>query len=280
MIKKNQLPKKVVWAVIAICALPFFLNLLGVDFESTQQPFDVSIFSEMSKYQKLDALYHSLSGSFIHTILEWSAFCTAIFTALLSFVYFQIKRDIVTPIIGIALFFAGSMDAFHILISDRLIATHAESYKVMIFTWTVCRLFNPLILIAGASIFLVSRVKKYSGDLAFVATIALVFSMISYAIIHYALTGTFFPQAIFPESLIIRPWDALSLLLFIFAGVFVLPRFYQRYPSLFSHSLIISMIPAIGTQLHMSFGSKILLDNDFNIAHFLKIISYNLSSER
>ena len=274
MIKKNQLPKKVVWAVIAICALPFFLNLLGVDFDSTQQPFDVSIFSKMSKYQKLDALYHSLSGSFIHTILEWSAFFTALFTALLSFVYFQIKGDIVTPIIGIALFFAGSMDAFHILISDRLIATHAESYKVMIFTWTVCRLFNPLILIAGASIFLVSRVKKCSGDLAFVATIALVFSMISYAIIHYALTGTFFPQAIFPDSLIIRPWDALSLLLFIFAGVFVLPRFYQRYPSLFSHSLIISMIPAIGTQLHMSFGSKILLDNDFNIAHFLKIISY------
>ncbi len=121
MIKNNQLPKKVVWAVIAICALPFFLNLLGVDFDSTQQPFDVSIFSEMSKYQKLDALYHSLSGSFIHTILEWSAFFTAIFTALLSFVYFQIKGDIVTPILGIALFFAGSMDAFELQPGDGVV---------------------------------------------------------------------------------------------------------------------------------------------------------------
>jgi len=190
VIKKNHLPKKVVGAVIAICVLPFLLNLLGVHFDSTQQPFDVSIFPEMNKHQKLDALYHSLSGSFIHTLLEWSAFCTAIFTAVLSFVYFQIKGDIVTPIIGVALFFAGSMDAFHILISDRLIATNAESYKVMIFTWTVCRLFNPLILIFGASIFLVSRVKKYSGDLTFIAMIGLVFSIISYAIIHYALTGT------------------------------------------------------------------------------------------
>jgi sigma-B regulation protein RsbU (phosphoserine phosphatase) len=34
------------------------------------------------------------------------------------------------------------------------------------------------------------------------------------------------------------------------------------------------MIPAIGTQMHMTFGSRVLLDNDFNIAHFLKIISY------
>lgn len=274
MIKKTKLPKQVVWAVLAISTLPFVLNLLGVNFDSIQQPFDLTISPEMSKYQKLDALYHSLSGSFIHTILEWSAFSTAIFTALLSFVYFQIKGDIVTPIIGIALFFAGSMDAFHILVSDRLIMPQAESYKVMIFTWTVCRLFNPLILIAGASIFLVSRVKKYSGDLAFVVSVSLVFSMIFYAIIHYALNGAFFPQAIFPDALIVRPWDALSLALFIFAGVFVLPRFYQRHPSLFSHSLIISMIPAIGTQLHMSFGSTALLDNDFNIAHFLKIISY------
>jgi serine phosphatase RsbU (regulator of sigma subunit) len=274
VIKKNQLPKQVVWAVIAISALPFLLHLLRVDFDSTLRLFDFAIFSEMGKHQRDDALFHSLAGAFIHTILEWSAFCAAIFTAVLSFVYFQIKGDIVTPIIGVALFFAGSMDAFHILISDRLIETNAESYKVMIFTWTVCRLFNPVILIIGASIFLVSRVKKYSGNLAFIAIITLGFGMMFYAIIHYALTGTFFPQSIFPDALITRPWDALSLLLFIVAGLFVLPRFYQRYPSLFSHSLIISMIPAIGTQLHMSFGSKILFDDHFNMAHFLKIVSY------
>ncbi|MCH8293158.1 PAS domain-containing protein, partial [Candidatus Poribacteria bacterium] len=43
---------------------------------------------------------------------------------------------------------------------------------------------------------------------------------------------------------------------------------------LFSHALIISVLPEIATQLHMAFGSEALFDNHFNIAHFLKIISY------
>jgi signal transduction histidine kinase len=62
--------------------------------------------------------------------------------------------------------------------------------------------------------------------------------------------------------------------LFAIAGLFLFPRFYHRYPSFFSQSLIISTIPQIATQLHMVFGSTRLFDSDFNIAHFLKIIAY------
>jgi hypothetical protein len=64
VIKKNQLPKQVVWAVIGICVLPFFLHLLGVDFDSTLRLFDLTMFSEMGKHQRDDALFHSLAGGF------------------------------------------------------------------------------------------------------------------------------------------------------------------------------------------------------------------------
>ena len=39
-------------------------------------------------------LHRSMAGSFTHTILEWSAFTTAIFTAFLAFVHFTIRRDV------------------------------------------------------------------------------------------------------------------------------------------------------------------------------------------
>ena len=45
-------------------------------------------------------------------------------------------------------------------------------------------------------------------------------------------------------------------------------------PSLFAHSLVIAAIPEVATQLYMAFGSDTLYDSNFNIAHFLKIVSY------
>ncbi|MGK7925549.1 MAG: sensor histidine kinase, partial [Spirulina sp.] len=64
------------------------------------------------------------------------------------------------------------------------------------------------------------------------------------------------------------------LLLFVVIGLFLFPRFNRRYPNLFTQSLIISSLPQVAVQLHMSFGSRVLFDSDFNIAHFLKILAY------
>ena len=103
---------KIIGSVIAICVLPFILNQVGIDFGSNRLPFDPSL-QQAGQGTLTDAMHKSLSGSFTHTILEWSAFCTAIFIVIFSFVHFNIRKDVTTPIIGVALFFAGSMDAFH-----------------------------------------------------------------------------------------------------------------------------------------------------------------------
>lgn len=271
--KRNKIPVQWVWAVVVICVLPSLLNLLGVDFGSPSQTFDGSL-SNTTKDKVIDVMHYTLSGSFTHTILEWSAFCTAIFTVILSLIHFYLKADVVTPIIGVALFSSGCMDAFHTLAADRLIQGVADNQNLIPFTWAICRLFNPLIVLGGAGFFLIAQGGRWNRGISLVILSSLAFGVIAFWIISICAHSATLPKTIFPNSIVTRPWDIAPLLLFIFAGLVVFPRFYNKYPSLFSHALVISVIPEIATQLHMAFGSKELFDNHFNIAHFLKIIAY------
>ncbi|MGK7872157.1 MAG: methyl-accepting chemotaxis protein [Xenococcaceae cyanobacterium] len=274
----TKVPKEIVWAVIAICVLPFLLNLFGVDFGTLGKPFDLSEASGWEKGQLIDAMHHTLAGSFVHTILEWSAFCTAILIVLLSFMHYSVTANPVIPILGAALFFAGVMDAFHTLAADRLINAVADNQNLIPFTWAICRLFHALIMIVGISILLTqNRVfseKKHKKRLGFVLIISAFFGFLAYGIIHFCATTERLPNTMFPNSLITRPWDVAPLILFIFAGLVLYPRFYRKDPNLFSHAVIISAIPNVATQMYMAFGSTALFDNNFNIAHFLKIIAY------
>ncbi|MDJ1177793.1 ATP-binding protein [Roseofilum sp. BLCC_M91] len=107
-----------------------------------------------------------------------------------------------------------------------------------------------------------------------VIAISLIFGLIAYQIIYLCATSSTLPETMFPGTLFTRPWDLIPLILFLVGGFWIYPQFYQKYPSLFSHALIISTLPNVATQLHMAFGSTALFDNHFNIAHFLKIIAY------
>ncbi|NJP11331.1 MAG: histidine kinase [Leptolyngbyaceae cyanobacterium RU_5_1] len=270
----TQLPKRVIATVLITCTLPFCLNQLGFDFGSPRPGIDVDRLVGLDRNQIMDALHYTLAGSFTHTILEWSAFCTAIFTVILAFSYFNIKHDVTTPIIGVVLLCAGCMDAFHTLAADRLIEATADNHNLIPFTWALCRMCDALLTMVGVSLFLLVKPARWEGSTTFVIGITVCFAAIAYSIVHLCATSQTLPQTMYPDSLITRPWDVIPLMLFIVAGVLIYPRFYRRYPSLFSHALIISTIPNGVTQLHMAFGSEALFDNDFNIAHFLKIIAY------
>jgi methyl-accepting chemotaxis protein len=177
-----------------------------------------------------------------------------------------------------ALFCAGMVDAFHTLAADRLIPAVADNRSLIPFTWAISRTFNAVILIVGAGIFLiwdrpVDR-RDQRGDLRFLLATSGVFLLLSYLVVHFCAASSRLPQTMFPDSLITRPWDVGPLILFLLAGFVVFPLFHRKYPSLFSLALIVSIIPQVATQLHMSFGSTALYDNHFHVAHFLKIIAY------
>ena len=266
--EKNISSVPVFLSVIAFCFLPFALNLLGMDFSSLSTPLPEE------RAPLLDDLFYKLSGSFTHTILEWSAFCVAIMVALLSFVHFRVARETCIPVICIALFCAGSMDAFHTLAADRLIEAVADNNKLIPFTWAISRTFNALIIMTGISLFLLNPQLNKKTGVRFIVLTSLLFIAIAFFIIDYCATSNNLPITIYPDAFFTRPWDVGPLLLYSVLGIPLLYRFNKQYPSTFSQALLLSMIPEIVVELHMAFGSKALFDNDFNIAHFLKIFAY------
>ncbi len=276
VLRESLIPKNAIQAVlyttITICLSPLLLNIMGFDF-SAPIPLSHNLHG-LKDGQLLDQIHVTLAGSFVHTLLEWTAFCTGLFTAILAFVYFSLNHDVVTPIIGVSLFYSGCMDAFHTLASDRLIDGVADYNNLIPFTWAICRLFSALILIVGTGLILITKTIRPAGKISFLALISLLCGIFAYGTILFCVRTEQLPQTMFPDHWINRPWDLLPLLLFLGAGLWLLPQFQKRYPTVFSQTLIISIIPQVMTQVYMTFGSERLFDNAFNIAHFLKIIAY------
>ncbi|NQY67485.1 MAG: GHKL domain-containing protein [Flavobacteriales bacterium] len=251
------------------------MNIVGIDFASSYRPFDIKGIENRTTPQLLDSMFYRLTGAFTHTILEWSAFSTAVFTVLLAFVHFSITKDATTPIIGVALFTAGCMDAFHTLAAARLIDASAPNKDLIPFTWAICRIFNALIMMVGIGVILFRReIKEVKANVQFIVIMSVVFGVVAYAIISMCANSDTLPQTQYPDALITRPYDVIPLVLFIIAGVWLYPKFHRKHPSLFSYALIVSAVPEVVTEIHMAFGSTNLFDNHFNIAHFLKIVAY------
>ncbi len=268
-----RLPRSIIIAVVAICVIPFLLQLIGADFgNAVHVPTTVpaSIVSQVTT----DDMFYQLSGGFTHALLEWTAFSAAIFVVLLAFCHYSITNDITTPVIGVALFCAGAMDAFHTLAATRLISAVAENKDLIPFTWALSRVFNAVIMIVGVGIFLSGRKITADKGFRFIIIISLVFALIGYLLIYFAATSYNLPQTQFPDAIIRRPYDVVPLVLFLFAGLVIYPLFAKRYPSIFATALLLSALPEVAVELHMAFGSQRLFDSDFNIAQFLKIIAY------
>jgi len=273
----TQFPWYLSLFIFAICVAPLALMLLGVDFGTHPVAFDFELAATRTHSQNIDAMFGQLSGAFIHTLLEWNAFTAAMFIAIVAITHYRMTGDITTPVIGIALFCSGCMDAFHTLAADRIIDAVAPNQDLIPFTWAICRIFNAIIMIIGILVVLkYSNLKNRDAkkDIQFILLVSLIFIFIAYLIVSYCASSENLPQTIFPDSLITRPWDIAPLILFLFAGFYLYPLFYKKHPSLFAYGLFISVIPEIATQLYMAFGSTALFDSSFNVAHFLKIIAY------
>ncbi len=265
----TTLPKTMIWAIFALTALPFILVIMGFDFCAHHLTNALSIATSHTITSTNDLF----SKLFCHTILEWTAFCSAMGTVLLAFIQYKLTHNRIIAIIGVALFFAGVMDAFHIIASN-IVGTNDSDQ--MLFVWTINRTFSILFLIAGSYILFSNKSNKSvkTSNLPSVIIISLIFGTAAVGIIYYSIHSIHLPQMLFPQSIVPRPYDLIPLALFVVAGLYIFPQLNNRIPGLFSQSLVISTVPHIVAQLHMSFGSNMLFDSHFMIAHYLKIIGY------
>jgi hypothetical protein len=116
----QRLPDYLVWCVVALCALPVILSSAGVDFGWPDYAPDLGALSRLPPAARIDSLRYCLQGSFLHNLLEWTAVCLAVLTALIAFIHFRLTKTMLAPVIGAALFWSGCVDAFHTLASDHL----------------------------------------------------------------------------------------------------------------------------------------------------------------
>lgn len=101
-----KLQQRTMWkwagAVTVMCLIPLSAMLMGADFSSHHTPLNADMVADMTITELGDAAHHALRGSFTHTLLEWTAFCAAVFVVVLAFVHFWLTREPSLPIIGMA----------------------------------------------------------------------------------------------------------------------------------------------------------------------------------
>lgn len=250
--ERLKLPSTLIIIVLVLSVLPGILHYLGVDFgsEFTFEPNDL----ENQKNNLSGVLHGALSGSFIHFLLEWSSLAIATFVAVLGLVYFRFGNS-GDSVVAIALFWAGCMDGFHALAATYLVQGAGDPTNFIPFTWAIGRLFTAAILVAGVLLVTSKLGKKALAGKNQLLTIAAIFGVLAIVVIEVCSNVEQLPQTMFPSSVITRPWDFVPLLLFIWCGVHLFQRFHREYDSPLSGALWLSAVPAILTQLHMTFGS-------------------------
>ncbi|MCL5245988.1 ATP-binding protein [Cellulophaga sp. 20_2_10] len=267
--------KTLILIIIAICILPFILQLFGVNFGSINLDFSTNGENVNLDHNLQDLILNNLRGTFTHLILEWTAICIGIATAILAFIQYRITNNPTTPIIGGALLCASFIDGFHALAAVKIINSATENENILPFTWALSRIFNCVILIIGVSIILLQKKRMLpKNGRRFVLIVSLFMGSIAYLTVHFTAISKSLPTTIVHNSFITRPYDIIPLILFFFLAVYLLPKFNKKENNVFSSALLWSMIPAIATQMYMAFGSEHLHDSNFNIAHTLKAISY------
>ncbi len=267
------------FATILLCSVPYIIHLFGFNPHFNNQFIDLSsvdIINEIGQEENLSPL---LKGKFIHTIIVSFSITIAFVITVLSFIDYIIKKNVSTPIVGIALFCSGMLDFVHIVSSNQIIHYELNNIDISSFTWLFSRVFHALILILGVGIFLLQGketfIEEYKSEKYFVGFIGFIFFLLSINAVLIVTDKTLeIPKMVFPNSFIAHPYDLIPLVLYAFAGIYVFPKYYQLNKSTFSQTLILSLIPSIIAQLHMVFGSKEIYDYHFFSAQILKSVSY------
>jgi hypothetical protein len=272
--KEPRFPRSIAWSVVLLCALPPVLNLFRVDFSTVHAPFDPQQYSFAGIDERTALFYQTLRGAFVFTLLEWTAFCIALVTVTFSFVHYFLARDIITPIVGTALFFSGSLDAFLVLAANLVTEPAAQHDQLVPFVWTISRTINAMIVVVGTAPFLWRSPRATSHGLRYILLVGVLCALASFAVVRFCARLEEAPRLPFAgPAFVHRPLDLVPLALYLLAAGIVLPRFYRRHRSLFARGLQVSILPHVVAQLY-AVSSTELYDNAFNVASALKIVGY------
>lgn len=262
LVPPGRLPPFMVRLFIGLTFLPVLLGLLGLDFGAERAPQWAGVGSE--------AVLTSIPGTYAHLIFEWTAVCSAAFTLILAGLHYAIRREPWLLLLALALFLLGAVDAYHTLVTDRIVPTAAPIELAGPFSWTVARATSGLVVIG----LLISLLPRSGGKAPLTLAVAWMLLLTGGAVIA-TMTVSELPQTLWSDGLVPRPYDVGILV--IFAIAFGLSqRLVATRPSAFAHAFSLALIAHIVCQLHIGIGSLAPYDHHFNMAHWVKLLAYLL----
>ena len=274
----RDFPRLLTLFTLIACVAPLgYLLDIDLSFATDHESLDIGQLHlwQLPRGFLLDEIFHVLAGAIEHALMEWSAVVIAFLCAIIAFTSYAMNRDIVAPIIGVALFTSGTMDLLHTLAATRLIDATADNSNLIPFSWAISRGYNATVMLVGVVLLLVSRRRQWQLGMPALIVVTAIMSLSAILLWRWLVYAENLPQTQFPEEFITRPYDVLPLCLYL-ACVPLYWHLYRLHPGFLTASLVIGLAPGIFSEAYMAFGSRDLFDHYFNSSHYLKVVAYLL----
>lgn len=263
----KRIPQFLVLIIVLLLGLPYIGLYLGFDFSTMANK--LSNGNEFTSF----IIESQIRGYFRQTLLQWSGFSLAAVTILLSFTQYRLSNDKVALIIGLSVLFSGSIEALHTLVIDGLTLEYQEKNNLDALIWTFSNSISGVITIIGLIILLRSDEKKTVRFTTFVLlTTFLVLAAVS--VIYYATTVFELPSMWFSDLTISRPYELISIAIYLFLILFIYPKAYKSHPTILVDSIFYMSVTQIVTSIYLMLLSNSPYDSAYNIAYVLKLVTY------
>ena len=268
---KLDIPMGYFWVIFFISVAPTVMALLGV--EISYDDLKIITFSQVIEGVSTALIL----GKTFSTI--WIVFCIAvgIFTCILTLIDFKVKKDISSPIIGFVMLFSSLFYIIHLLIITGIVNTSLDTDTSIYLSWFLGRFLNVILLIISSFIILNVKddfLKSDKQKSYLVKAIGFAFAFISILFIILLITIKSLPAFfINRDSFLTHPVGLLNIILYVFWGALLMPKIIRQYKGIFFQILIITMIPAVIAEIHMSIFYK-NFDIQYNFAHFINLVAF------
>lgn len=264
----KRVPHFLVFMIILLLGLPYIGLNSGFNFSAMATK--LSVGNELGS----QLIESQIRGYFRQTLLQWSGFSLAAVTVLLAFTLYRLNNDKVALIIGLAVLFSGSVEALHTLLIDGLTLNGIEKKNLDALIWICSNAVSGLILMFGL-MFLNSNSKKSVSMLSVILmTVFLVLAAIT--VIYYAVHVIRLPDMWFKDALISRPYELISIAIYLTMIIFIYPKSYKNHPTILMDCIFYMAITQIVISIYMIALANNPYDSAYNIAYFLKVVAYTI----
>jgi len=221
---KYGLPGPFIGIILAICALPFFLNLLGQTRIASPSPFGV------------DA----------NTLL------TAVIFLLLAGAFAKASGRRTYLLIGIMLFCAGVLGSLQLMSTASTNGEFTPATAPRLIASVICQVTAALLIILATATLLYRQTLATKRNMALVIGTSVIAILTAVAAVlslgQFQNSTTTAP----PPQPLAAPVRLIPFLLFLVAGLGFAPRAFRRTRTLFGSTLMISFIPHAGALLALA----------------------------